>query len=147
MTRRSRHLVAGFAILLVVAGIVGGLVILGPPSEARVRRLDQKRVGDLQGIRSSVAIFRMRHERFPVSLDELTPEDGLAISSRDPETMQPYEYRPVDLEKFELCAVFARTSSADANPVGGDFWSHGAGRRCFQPAYQESPKENLNWIN
>ena len=45
--------------------------------------------------------------------------------------MDAYEYRPLDDRKFELCAVFER-ESAQASAFAAGFWSHGAGRRCFQ---------------
>ena len=136
MTLTSRHVVAGFAILLVIAGVAGGLVILGPPSEERINRLDQRRVEDLQRIQEAVNVYRSRHGRLPTSLEELTQEAGIGINGRDPETMDAYEYRPLDERRFELCAVFER-ESGQASALAAGFWSHGAGRRCFQPTLRE----------
>jgi hypothetical protein len=127
VTRASRHLLVGFAITLVVAGIAGGLVILGPPGEERITRLDQKRVADLVAIQSAVGSYRSRHGRLPMSLDTIEREDGIGIAVADPETRSIYEYRPVDDRTFETCAVFDRESPAPNDPM-----SHGAGRRCFR---------------
>jgi len=136
VTLTSRHVVAGFAILLVIAGVAGGLVILGPPSEERINRLDQRRVEDLQRIQEALNVYRSRHGRLPTSLEELTQEAGIGINARDPGTMDAYEFRPLDERTFELCAVFER-ESGQASPFATGFWSHGSGRRCFQLLVRE----------
>ena len=133
MTPTSRHLVAGCAIALVIAGVIGGLMILGPPSLERANRLDRKRLEDLQGIERAANVYRTRHGRLPTSLEELSREAGIGISTRDPDTMELYEYRPLDDRMFEVCAVFERESGQPLAALAGGFWSHGAGRRCFQP--------------
>jgi hypothetical protein len=137
VTLTPRHLAAGFAIVLVMAGVAGGLMILGPPSEERIHRFDRRRVEDLQRIEEAVNVYRTRHGRLPMSLDELSREAGIGINARDPGTMDAYEYRPLDDRKFELCAVFERESE-QASAFAAGFWSHGAGRRCFQPTLRES---------
>lgn len=138
MTLTPRHLVAGVAIALVIAGVAGGLMILGPPSEERINRFDRRRVEDLQRIEQAVNVYRTRYGRLPTSLEELAREAGIGINARDPGTMDAYEYRPLDDRKLELCAVFERESE-QAPAFAGGFWSHGAGRRCFQPTLQELP--------
>jgi hypothetical protein len=137
VTLTPRHLAAGFAIVLVIAGVAGGLMILGPPSEERINRFDRRRVEDLQRIEEAVNVYQTRHGRFPTSLEELSREAGIGINARDPGTMDAYEYRPLDDRKFELCAVFERESEQAPTFTGG-FWSHGAGRRCFQPTLRDT---------
>ena len=132
MTTTLRHLVAGFAILMVVAGIAGGLMILGPPSVERSNRLDRKRVEDLEGIKGAVDLYQVRNRRPPASLDELAREAGTGITTRDPGTTAIYEYRSLGERKVELCAVFERESTELSMPGGAGFWSHGPGRKCFQ---------------
>jgi hypothetical protein len=139
VTLTPRHLAAGFAIVLVIAGVAGGLMILGPPSEERINRFDRRRVEDLQRIEEAVNVYRTRYGRLPTSLEELAREAGIGINARDPGTMDAYEYRPLDDRKFELCAVFERES--EQAPFAGAFWSHGAGRRCFQPTLRD-PRVN-----
>ena len=74
----------------------------------------------------------MRHQRLPLSLDELSREPGIGIDSRDPGTSQLYDCRVLDPKTYELCAVFERDSGREFGRAPGDFWSHGAGKRCFQ---------------
>jgi hypothetical protein len=117
------------AFVVVVAAVAGGVYLVGPPAEARARRLDARRQTDLQGLRMAVDLYWTRSGRLPESLDELTHEAGRNIDSRDPETGEPYGYTVRAADRYELCAGFARDSE-----MRSDFWSHGAGRRCFQIA-------------
>ena len=149
----------GLAIGAVVVAVVGGLVVLGPPSEERARRLDERRVEDLRGITRAVHLYWTRHGRLPSSLGDLSSESGVGVSARDPGTAQAYELRVLDAETYELCASFefntpipsARfrpglgaapepgDSAGLALDVSEDFWSHGVGRRCFRLDAQEVP--------
>jgi hypothetical protein len=137
VTLTSRHAVAGFAILLVVAGVAGGLLILGPPGEERINRFDQRRVEDLQRIEEAVNVYRTRHGRLPTSLEELSREAGIGINARDPGTMEAYEYRPLDERTFEVCAAFERESGQSSAAFAAGFWSHGSGRQCFRLLVRE----------
>jgi hypothetical protein len=101
---------------------------LGPPSEERTRRLDERRVEDLQQIALSVSLYNTRHQRLPVSLTELSAEPGLTLRSRDPVTGEQYGYSTLDSARYELCAIFDRESTERRAEI---FWSHGGGRHCF----------------
>jgi hypothetical protein len=129
----ARTLFAGLAILAVVLTVAGGLYMLGSPANERRRRFDERRVSDLQGLQLATNLYRTRHQRLPVSLDELNKESGMAISARDPVTGQPYDYRVIDERAYELCAVFDRQSQEPGNA----FWSHGSGTQCFQLTARE----------
>ena len=135
----------GLAIGVVVVAVVGGLIVLGPPSEERTRQLDERRTEDLRGITRAVDLYWTRHGRLPASIKDLSGESGLKVRARDPGTAQTYELRVLDAATYELCASFERTStgpgdSASRTPdVSEDFWSHGVGRRCFRLDAQEVP--------
>ncbi len=135
----------GLAIGVVVVAVVGGLIVLGPPSEERTRRLDERRTEDLRGITRAVDLYWTRHGRLPASIKDLSGESGLKVSARDPGTAQTYELRVLDTATYELCASFERTSTEPGNSAGRtpdvseDFWSHGVGRRCFRLNAQEVP--------
>ena len=131
----ARPLVAAFAIVLVVGAVAGGLMILGSPGQERVNRLDERRVNDLQQIERAVNLHWTREGRLPASLDELSRDAGIRISLRDPVTMEPYAYRPLEEKKFEMCAVFESAEPREGSSAG--FWSHGVGRQCFQPTARE----------
>lgn len=140
----ARPFIAAFATVLVIAAVAGGLWILGSPAQERVDRLDDRRIADLQRIEQAVNLHWTRQQRLPASLDELSREPGVRISLHDPLTMEPYAYQPLGENRFEVCAVFEGgegAGSATRDPAYGPrersivtFWSHGAGRQCFQPA-------------
>jgi hypothetical protein len=131
----KRALVA-VLMIVVAAAVTTGIVIIGSPSEERTRRLDARRVEDLQRISGAVEVYHTRHGRVPSSLEELSKEPGLSAIPRDPVTGQPYAYRSSAATTYELCGVFDRET---ANGRGSaDFWSHGVGRQCFMPEVKGS---------
>jgi hypothetical protein len=122
-----RAVFAGFAALVVAAAVTAGLVLIGPPSEARLEQLDARRVEHLQRLSRLIDLHWVKNGRLPASLDELAPELRGA-DTRDPVTGQPYDYRTMGDKRYELCAVFDRRS----NPATREeFWAHGAGRTCY----------------
>ncbi len=131
----ERRPLAAFAIVLVIAGIAGGLMMLRSPAEERVNRLDRRRVEDLQQIERAVNLHWTRQGRLPATLDELSADAGIRISANDPVTGEPYGYRPLDDAKFEVCAVFETAEPRELQI--SSFWTYGAGRQCFQPTARE----------
>jgi hypothetical protein len=130
MTRVSPHAaIGGAAALVIAAAIAGGLVLTGSPAEARLGRLDERRIQDLQRISRLVDAYWRSHRRFPGSLGQVGSEPGSA--GRDPVTGQPYEFRATGELRYELCAVFARVSAERPTGIEPDFWDHGEGRKCF----------------
>ena len=128
MTLTGRQILAGVVSLVVLAAIVTGIVILGSPSEERARRLDQLRVNDLGGIKNAVNFYYDRNGRLPSSLDELSKEPGVHIST-DPISGQAYRYRSLGADEFELCGTFDRDSERPVSS-GVDIWAHRAGDHC-----------------
>ncbi|NOT43548.1 MAG: hypothetical protein HOP14_02960 [Acidobacteria bacterium] len=126
----SRTAVGAVAIGAVVAAVAAGLFVLDSPGEARLARLDSRRVEDLQALAASVNVFSTRRGRLPASLEELWAEPGITLISADPAGV-PYEYRRLGEGAYEVCAVFERPSD---DPRSTTFWVHGAGRQCFSPA-------------
>jgi hypothetical protein len=127
MAMFGKRALAGVLVVVVAAAVTTGIVIIGSPAEERTRRLDTRRVSDLRQISQSVEVYHTRHQRVPVSLDELSQEPGLAIVARDPVTGRPYGYQSIDSDSYQLCATFDRETTA----VRSDFWSHGSGMQCF----------------
>ncbi len=129
MRMTGRQVLAGIVGLVVVAAIVTGVVILGAPSEERARRLDLRRVSELEGIKTAVNFHHQRTGRLPASLGELSNQAGVRISA-DPVTAVPFGYRAISSDEFELCATFDRASVPRAGS-GVDIWEHPAGPHCF----------------
>ena len=141
---RPRAIVLGFAVALVVGAVAGGLFVLGSPAEQRVRRLDTRRVTDLAQIRGAVDAYWTTHGRLPESVAALAAAQGpyLKTHERDPVTGQPYEYRVLTTDTYELCGTFERESTEDERyvmPYGGAPWSHPAGRHCVTFKAAKSP--------
>jgi len=86
---------------------------------------------DLRGIAGAVDLHWTRDGRLVVSLEEVKAELQPS-SDRDPETGAPYTYEALGADRYRLCATFNRASPTESCTPRGDFWSHGAGRHCFE---------------
>jgi hypothetical protein len=126
---RGRVLLAA-GIGVAVAAIVAGVMVAGMPAQGRMQRLDMTRARDLRTIMAAVDGFWMRQERLPDSLGELAADPRTRVSIEDPVTGQQYEYRIVDEDSYELCAVFDLASIPETRAPDA-FWLHDAGRHCF----------------
>lgn len=121
-----RKVLVGIVFAVVIGTVAGAFYLLGTPAEERTRRLDDRRVSDLQRLQLAIDLYWTRNGRLPSTLEELAKEAGTNIYGRDPVSGQPYEYRANDADTYELCAAFEREEQT------GGFWSHGPGRRCFE---------------
>jgi hypothetical protein len=143
MSLRNIH--RGFAawgILLVAVAVAWGFQQIGSPARERLRRIDEQRLRDLQGIRRALEVLCVDRagpvprmvDRLPQNLAEIDTKArrgdavGWALTLTDPETQQAYEYRPVGETEVELCAEFALARQRRWEP----FWNHPAGRACFR---------------
>jgi len=124
---------AAILIVAVVSSVIAGIFLLGPPSEWRLRLLDERRASDLRELSYAIDEYWTRVGMLPVSLDELSWEDEWLPELVDPETGKPYEYRMLSSRTYELCAEFARETDIDGRDVPSQYlWFHGSGRQCFQ---------------
>lgn len=138
-----------FVISVVVVSVIAGFFIVGSPKEERLRRFDERRVGDLQFLQSEIINFWMNKGKLPEKLSALRDDiRGVAIPF-DPETGTEYGYNIKNPESFSLCAVFSRpslefdvnyTRSTTVKPApvypggyyGADNWAHNEGNVCFE---------------
>ena len=130
MKLSSGRVLLGLGVAAVIVAIIAGVMVAGPPAEGRMQQLDTVRARDLQSIATSIDDFWQRHERLPDSLGELVADPRAQVSIEDPDTEQEYEYRILDENSYELCAVFALASITN-NRARDAFWLHDAGRHCF----------------
>jgi hypothetical protein len=131
MKAPSPHIIfVAIVVLVVGAAVTAGLILVGPPSEGRLQRLDARRVEDLQRLSRLIDVHWAKHGRLPASLDKVDSEPHADVI-KDPATGQPYEFRPTGEKRYELCAVFNRETSPGPYQYGEEFWAHGAGRGCF----------------
>ncbi len=133
---------ARMIILMVIVGIViGAFFISGSPFRARLEKLDNQRVADLQNIQLQIVYYWQKKGTIPVNLNELNDSISGYSAPIDPETGAVYEYNSLSNLAFELCTTFSAISSTDqANrypsaiePMGleNSSWQHKAGRTCF----------------
>jgi hypothetical protein len=141
MKKPGEVILAVSAVVLVVIAVISGLRLHGPPAEEHLRRLDSRRVSDLRAIARAVDLHWTRIGSLPSSLEDLPPELRTTLSLSDPETRQPYEYRVLGSESYELCARFARGSPMIRESNRDDFWLHGAGRHCFEISVKRIDRE------
>jgi len=133
----ASSVVAITLIVVVVAVVIVGVILLDSPAQERLRRLDERRVDDLRSISAELDFYWTREGTLPSSLEELSNEAGVFIELHDPETGQPYEYRVLGSNTYELCAQFSRDTAEEQGHFYRDYWSHGPGRQCFELEAQD----------
>lgn len=133
---RMVNYATGAAVLL---AIVAGFFIVGTPQEARLMRLDQQKVYDLQNIQSQIVTYWQQKQTLPSQLSEVNdPLYGMTVPT-DPQTGAQYTYTRTSNSSFELCATFNAASRGSdpsyAYPYGryaiDQNWEHAAGEVCF----------------
>jgi hypothetical protein len=124
------RVVAGVAIALVVGAVITGLIIAGSPAEARLHKLDDRRVEDLARAADFVKAHWARTGSPPSSIDDAFRNGGLPAPV-DPTSRLPYEYHVTGADAFEVCAVFDRVSVGEPPWAPNGSWLHQQGQRCF----------------
>lgn len=131
---------------VVVVVIVTGFFFVGSPKEERMRQFDEQRVQHLQQLQWNIIEYWQSKNKLPAKLADLNDPTRGVIVPVDPETGEPYAYEIKTPESFALCATFKMESVSEsispriAKPtpesssgiVGGDVWTHGPGRVCFE---------------
>ena len=120
------------AATVVIVSVIAGIVIIGSPSEGRLQQLDTGRISDLRGIMAASDFFWSRNERLPANLEELAEDPRSSVNILDPGSAEPYGYRALDEDTYELCATFDRPSVELPTRSAEDFWKHATGRQCFE---------------
>lgn len=125
-----RRLLVGGAIAAVTIAVGAGLVVLGPPSDVRARRLDVQRVDDLRQWARAIDDYWGDNDQLPATLADVKRQEAWAyLREHDPATREPYRYAVTGAVTYELCAVFERES--DDEIARTSVWRHVAGLTCF----------------
>jgi hypothetical protein len=119
------------ATAVTIGSVIAGIVIVGSPARGRVEQLDAARISDLQGIAAAIDFSFQADSTLPVSLEELSGDFRTQVNTMDPGTLAPYEYRALGPASYELCATFDREALDPALRAPTGFWTHPAGRYCF----------------
>lgn len=127
-------------IVIVLASIISSFFIIDTPADARAKKYDQQRVQDLSDLRNAINLHYQNNKELPENLSE-TKFDRF----RDPGTNQPYEYKVVGENRFELCATFFQETPTEEERRYGyqeeDWYFHKAGYQCFTLAvFDNTPR-------
>jgi hypothetical protein len=121
---------------IVAATLAAAFMTMDSPGQVRDRKLDQRRVRELDEIADAIERWQGEHDEWPASLAELAAQPGVSLAVRDPVSGAAYGYEAGTGSKYRLCAVFA-TDTAKRDPQRDMFgyfdqrWAHPAGRYCF----------------
>ena len=128
----------GVVVAAVVLAVIYGLFQVGTPAQQRLLQFDERRVGDLESITYAIDSYWDRNQALPDALEQLHDSRYYYVQSVvDPKTGDPYEYRALDADSYELCATFETDSKAQESPSFArppfslENWQHGVGRACF----------------
>lgn len=110
-------------VVVLVLGV--GLFLVGSPEEARLKKIDERRIGDLKRLESAVLSYHRKHDRLPQNLDEVAEQSESTLPLRDAQH-GPYPYEVVDSTSFKVCAAFHFPSSEQQG-----HWAHASGEQCF----------------
>jgi len=132
-------ILAGIASAVVILSIIGGFFLIGSPATQRKYRLDEERLGHLQNIHSQLIQYRSTKGDLPANLQQLENDISFFDLPQDPATNEPYEYRRLSTDSYEICAEFALPTDErglDAPPYmygpdRNEDWQHPAGHHCF----------------
>ena len=133
-----RSIVAICFAIVVLAVIIVAITLLDSPAQERLSRLDERRVSDLRELSLAVDVYWTREGVLPATMEELSNEERIVRELADPETGEPYEYRVLGDNRYELCAVFASETDAGERDIPYEYvWYHGSGRQCFELQAQD----------
>jgi len=133
-------------IILVLAGIIGGFVIVGSPAKQRALRFDEQRVNDLTNIQYQVTNYWQRTGKLPDTIQSLNDSLSNYSVPVDPESGAAYEYILESPTYFQLCANFNIRAGINSgyypdmprslpnSPIQNvtSYAEHGQGRTCFE---------------
>ena len=138
------------AVVVIVA--IASLFVIDSPMKERLRRLDDRRLSDLQSISYGIDTFVLKNnQQLPESLDALVKDRDLGYLEnqiKDPETRDNYEYKKMSDKSYELCANFALSTTEVENSKADDIysahgpaWDHQSGRHCFTLEVRDTGEE------
>jgi hypothetical protein len=127
------------AIVIVVATLVFGFMYTDSPAKTREMKIDNKQISDFNDAQWRIEDHYRINKALPKTADELFVG---VMTFTAPEDREPYEYKIIDEDTYELCATFAHPSIPSEMEVAYlspeemkntyNNWDHKAGRTCFQ---------------
>lgn len=119
--------------VLVVLTIIYGFLDGGSPRAAQEKRYDDKRIQDIQNIRSWVGSYYRTNQALPSTTSQafqLNNSSGGQVAPVDPETNLEYSYQIIGSKEYKLCSTFATDTIKDT-PTYLSEYAHPKGLHCF----------------
>src|SRR3989344_1301840 len=69
-------------------------LVVGTPAQQRAQRFDERRVNDLMVLQNQIISYWQNKDKLPSVLDDLQDDISGFIPPVDPETQEPYTYKP-----------------------------------------------------
>ena len=134
------RVLVGVVVIAVVGCVAYAFVLMGSPGKQRDIRLDRERVSHLSNIAENIDLYWELNSDLPAELAQMSGPRYFLSRIHDPERGGRYEYRVIEDNRYELCAVFSRPTSDpdDSRRFSERVWEHGAGRTCF-PLEAQAP--------
>jgi hypothetical protein len=130
---------AVFLGLLVVGSVAAGLTLIDSPAHARLQKMDEARVQDLQTIMNAVENYQRQYNHMPEGL-ELLRQPGLYPTPPVSDMSgRVYDYSVQDAASYQLCAQFDMATDEKRANLTLDIWKHDAGRFCFHLTVKPLP--------
>ena len=135
----------GVATIAAALVVITALVMLGTPSRARERRMDELRTSDLAQLTVAIDGYWAKRAALPPLLDSLVSGRQLDRLPTDPETSAHYKYVVSGERAYRLCATFAQSTDTtlssgrgeSSSEIAHQSWRHGRGESCFDLAAQQ----------
>lgn len=141
VTRADYSRYVGMGILgAVLVAVIGGMLLIGSPTQQRELRIDNQEVADLTNISQTILQYWQQTKALPKGLSQLENDINGYRVPQSPRG-QAYEYAVTGDLSFKICATFLQASDAKSNvstlkqPDGfmqeGPQWKHESGHTCF----------------
>ena len=99
--------------VFVIALIAVGFVIGGTPISVRDMAIDSTRISNFNSIQYAVENYYQTHNSLPQSLLDLPS----TLTTTDPQTQKPFDYKMVSQTNYQLCTVFSTDSKSNSQLV------------------------------
>lgn len=142
------------ALAVVLAAFLLAAFNVESPAQTKNRKIDEAVLSHFSNIRYAINNYYQNNDsRLPENLSQLSRANWPSLDAerdfKNPATKEEYEYRTIDEDEYELCAVFLTSNQGGDRsyyPYQDEF-PHEAGRQCFKiQAQTDNLKEPLRPI-
>jgi len=125
------------ALIIVIAAFITAIFTADSPTETRNKKLDDRIINSYYQIDSALNSYYTENDKLPETLDELKDDSRYFIEEGliNPITNEPYEYKVLGDDKYELCTTFSSSNRDNIRyeygPSMDTMWVHDSGYQCL----------------